>query len=504
MWANQPAPTRNSGWASKGSEAGSASRGASKGAPRGKGRGGRGGRSTNGRGPSKGDNPPKKANGDPAQAQPQVKSPSDSTKSPASQPPPPVATAPKPQANAPSKLAERPKPARKGSEPKATQKATKPVVEIPATISKSNSASTASPRTPSHRKRSNAQKPQPPPVPSVPRKPTPPLEPAPLKEKITAAAKDVPPHLAPPLKVFDIKHDIDALVERVRAVAMDRPHTPGSHFDWAGDEDDSLPDLDDWGVPSTSNTASSLAEPPQETPPPVSVISPILQNALKPLPSLMDVNIPTPSIRLHEVHDEKREPDTNAGDETPRKSADPATHTPTSASHEPKPSEQAPAATQQTPKLEAAAKPKNPANGTPPANGVSSNAPVAGRPPSTDPLDFPDHSGLESSMHALPTSPSAPSHLGPRPPRGFKPTHGRAHTVGRFKDNNHSDPDRPRKADAFSHGRNHSTPPTGTAHRPPASRPVITVDAISRLARTLGGSPLPKRDREPAAAAKAE
>ncbi|EEB94644.1 hypothetical protein MPER_06508, partial [Moniliophthora perniciosa FA553] len=57
--------------------------------------------------------------------------------------------------------------------------------------------------------------------------------------------RDTPPHLMSSNSV-----NIDALVERVRAVAMDRPLTPGSgsHLDWAGDDDDSLPDLDDWGV----------------------------------------------------------------------------------------------------------------------------------------------------------------------------------------------------------------------------------------------------------------
>jgi hypothetical protein len=53
---------------------------------------------------------------------------------------------------------------------------------------------------------------------------------------------------------LDMRREIDNLVEHVRSVAMD--HTPstsgGVHFDWAGDEDDSLPDLDDWGVTTAS------------------------------------------------------------------------------------------------------------------------------------------------------------------------------------------------------------------------------------------------------------
>jgi hypothetical protein len=57
-----------------------------------------------------------------------------------------------------------------------------------------------------------------------------------------------------PLDSPDMRREIDNLVEHVRAVAMDNtPSTSGGgHFDWAGDEDDSLPDLDDWGV-TTAN-----------------------------------------------------------------------------------------------------------------------------------------------------------------------------------------------------------------------------------------------------------
>ncbi|KAG7096638.1 hypothetical protein E1B28_004055 [Marasmius oreades] len=90
-------------------------------------------------------------------------------------------------------------------------------------------------------------------------------------------AKDTPPHLTPN-NPFDMRNNIDALVERVRAVAMDRPTTPGSHshIDWAGDDDDSLPDLDDWGVnPSSDNTTSFHNS---------DMISPIMIDGLKSLP----------------------------------------------------------------------------------------------------------------------------------------------------------------------------------------------------------------------------
>ncbi|KAF9268264.1 hypothetical protein L218DRAFT_984422 [Marasmius fiardii PR-910] len=90
-------------------------------------------------------------------------------------------------------------------------------------------------------------------------------------------AKDTPPHLSANTP-FDMRNNIDALVERVRAVAMDRPTTPGSHshIDWAGDDDDSLPDLDDWGVnPSSENTTSFHNS---------DLISPIMIDGLKSLP----------------------------------------------------------------------------------------------------------------------------------------------------------------------------------------------------------------------------
>jgi hypothetical protein len=107
-------------------------------------------------------------------------------------------------------------------------------------------------------------------------------------------AKDLPPHLAssPDTPSFDIRNNIDALVERVRAVAMDRPHTPGSHIDWARDDDDSLPDLDDWGVISSKggSTHDELEK-----------ISPILEGAeLTPLPNVPfeKVNVPNKGISL--------------------------------------------------------------------------------------------------------------------------------------------------------------------------------------------------------------
>ena len=163
----------------------------------------------------------------------------------------------------------------------------------------------------------------------------------------SAPNRDSPPH-------FDIRTDIDALVERVRAVAIDRPRTPGT-VDWAGDDDDSLPDLQDWGVKT---------------------ISPIIVDGLKALPE------PTVPKTLP-----------------------------------PKP-----------PSL-----PPKPADTTFSIGSVSA------------PSDRPRFN------HRM-------SKSGTSTPRG---TH---------------------------HARNHSTPPALTNHRTPHSRPVITGDAISRLARTINAA----------------
>lgn len=87
-----------------------------------------------------------------------------------------------------------------------------------------------------------------------------------------------------------MRNDIDALVERVRAVAMDnnRPSTPGSHshIDWAGDDDDSLPDLDDWGV-TPATFASSKSD----------VISPLIVGSLKSLPDVTTSPFPSSPLK---------------------------------------------------------------------------------------------------------------------------------------------------------------------------------------------------------------
>lgn len=70
--------------------------------------------------------------------------------------------------------------------------------------------------------------------------------------------------------VHDLREDIRNLVDHVRSFAIEnnRPSSPSTHIDWAGDDDDSLPDLEDWGISSklTSDADTSIigSEPKQD------------------------------------------------------------------------------------------------------------------------------------------------------------------------------------------------------------------------------------------------
>lgn len=519
IWASQPSPARTG--PSKESEP--TSRGAPRGGPRGRGgrggRGSRGGRPGNGRGVAPADNNPAKKVG-PEASKDTVSSGALKPDSPPALSEPSLST----QSNATSKGPARSRHGRKSSEARPPRKAfisAEGLATAPS-VSTSTSSPALSSRNTHRRKRSQTQNQLPPSASTGHAR----------RQSIisvisetgssrvdkpfgaTAAAKDVPPHMAPlPVLVHqsELVHNIEAFVERVRAVAMDRPHTPGSHFDWAGDEDDSLPDLDDWGVTSSLSTTGPITEVAESEPAGVSVMSPILQDTLKPLPSVADTDIPTPSIKLHEVNGVEHADDIGVPaiveDATPHSA--PGVATPSVGTG----AMSASAETVSAPTVENKAEDRQSLHSASAGLAESSlpNKPAfrAGRPQSVD-LSFqassPPERGLSASMHAISSSQSPPNNLHARsfthaPRDGFQPSHNRAHTVGRFKNDSHSDSDRPRKSD-YSHGRNHSTPPAGPgAHglhprAPHATRPVISGDAISRLARTLGGSSISKRERE--------
>lgn len=358
----------------------------------------------------------------------------------------------------------------------------------------------------------------------------------------TAPIKDAPPHLN---NRFDMRHDIDALVERVRAVAMDnnRPSTPGSHIDWAGDDDDSLPDLDDWVVKPTTTLPNTQLD----------VISPIIVDGLKPLPDVAHSMTSSPLrqfVSLEEHHrvdegsatngvpspavigvsmipdvglNESRPPVLDVNGPLGSPNAAPKTSTATLKHLHPSLPNKPMVA-----KVALVATPTRSHPGDKPDGGknVSSSGTSLHNIPTLEVLSTPenekplhtgedsDTDGLAASMHA-PKSRTAPANMPsfahlPTGPRDHQLTHTRAHTAGRppsFPHSAHAGNSRfPRHVGGRGglqpgyHSRTHSSPPVGSPqHRAPASRPVITGDAMSRLVRTIGKSSVsPKPQSIPA------
>ncbi|KAJ7095187.1 hypothetical protein B0H15DRAFT_1020078 [Mycena belliarum] len=302
-------------------------------------------------------------------------------------------------------------------------------------------------------------------------------------------SKDTPPHL---VGAFDMRNNIDALVERVRAVAMDnRPTTPGSHIDWAGDDDEGLPDLNDWGV----TTGTSVGDKDE-------MISPIIVDGLKPLPEPV-AKPPTPSSELKEdiiapfmMEDQQKLPET--------------VQTPLHPSLPPKPiSGAGPVSVKSTSKTSTAGAVA--LGETSASESITSSSPAqqadakhGEKKAKDDTSSDSGREGLGASIHAptLSDTLSATSNLDapPTQPRNFNLTHNRAQTVGRaypqsapvnfnsrFPRSGSSTP-RGGYSSGGQHARTHSSPPAVSVlnnHRPPHARPVITGDAISRLARTI-------------------
>ncbi|KAI0776029.1 hypothetical protein BD413DRAFT_649148 [Trametes elegans] len=494
MWAGQP-PNKN-GWGRNG-ETGSAFRGITRGRPGrgGAGRGGRGGRGGGRAGGPNSSRPDEKAakqNGDQPKDQPKKEPPPLTSTSSATSTSDVSSSLP---AKPPSRAKESKPPVRKASESKPPRKLP-PIIVNPPPASSNNAPASATTPNRSRRKRSQHKGS----TSSISSKKSPSSESSSSllrAEKSPVITKDLPPHLAPPpppeTPSFDIKHDIDALVERVRAVAMDRPHTPGSHIDWAGDDDDSLPDLDDWGVKSVSSDKAKEAPLSQ-----ADLISPILAGALKPLPNLefgspqvaaiatptTQKAVPTeasalsltaasdgdhtprgaPKVRSRQVEGASPSQNGSAVNGKPKAKPQPTSNGTGSSSEQQK--DKAPSKSPQQPKrplhpslpakpaaaADPAAKraPRKPVPevktdetataGEPPKSGVSSSmhAPEssgAAEEYSSSKDSSPERQGLAASMHApLPSSMSAPSHITTHTIQStpsFHPSHGRAQTVGR-------------------------------------------------------------------------
>ena len=351
-----------------------------------------------------------------------------------------------------------------------------------------------------------------------------------------SASKDAPPHLSagPTVTSFSTKTNIDSLVEHVRALAMDhRPSTPGSHIDWAGDEDDSLPDLDDWGVSPGSGTPADakpgLSEGIEKAR--LQLMSPILDDSLKQLPQSFDKMSPSPSVgsarpspRIAEtvpisevngledgVSDASSKPiEADEQEEHAPRSSEPSLREDPSTSPE-----SAPASKDKDtpPHLSSAdSVSPEPASSTPPSirrgledsihapprsERASSEAPSEAHGAEFE-LDV-GKRGLAASIHAPKSSGSSEPQLSDPTPEPRIPTHGRSRTLGRppafglgGKNGFLSGSSTPAAArgggttKGLHHARTQSTP---ASHRQRHSRPVITMDAMSRLARTLGTTP---------------
>lgn len=313
----------------------------------------------------------------------------------------------------------------------------------------------------------------------------------------------------------DVKANIDAFVERVRASAManHRPGTPGSHIDWA-DDDDSLPDLNDWGIQSPAPLTSHA------------MISPILVDGLTPLPESAsfpqnlegprestDVPEPIDIPQLpnnHPVADGAADSDQPSVDKrliAPESQANPIP--PTQAlmhpSLPPKPAspmpqhERHPRSRSHTNKNRM----KTPVNGTVPQN----NAPISAA-PKTLTINQNQESrkelGLSASIHA-PVEPEANRSNGPSCPdaqtsvpinanpthhdksRARDLTHSRAHTVGRPSSFNHH-VHSTTSGSGMSHARSQSSPTLAKNNGRSSHRPILTGDAMAKLAKTIGGA----------------
>jgi hypothetical protein len=360
-----------------------------------------------------------------------------------------------------------------------------------------------------------------------------------------SASKDAPPHLSagPTVTSFSTKTNIDSLVEHVRALAMDhRPSTPGSHIDWAGDEDDSLPDLDDWGVSPGSGTPADANPGPSEgiEKARLELMSPILDDSLKQLPQSFDKISPTPSAGsgapsphiadaaqisevngLEDAHntavsdtssspiDATEQEDPTPGTSEPSPKEDPSTSpelAPTSKDKEPPP--HLASADSVSPAPTSATTPPLPQSGgglgdsihaPPRSERASSEAPP---PEAVSELDI-GKRGLAASIHAPKFSSSSDSQLSDPKPELRVPTHGRSRTLGRpaafafgAKHGFLSGSSTPAAAAraGTTKGPNHARTQSTPASRQRHGRPVLTTDAMSRLARTLGTAPRNKKE----------
>ncbi|KAG6889919.1 hypothetical protein C0992_003623 [Termitomyces sp. T32_za158] len=336
---------------------------------------------------------------------------------------------------------------------------------------------------------------------------------------LVAPIKDTPPHLT---SNFINKHsDVDAVLDRVGVVHIgDRAHTPGSHIDWAGDDDDSLPDLDDWGITSVKAAINENE-----------LMSPLGVKNLRPLPDIVTDADSSPrreTLILTETFPNQIETTPHqAKSSTDGQSASGDAHVaaPITITQEPLVSDPASAKVSLCPFL-----PPYVADGvlqdevvlvetemTPPgaeaelelATSIHSpDARIDKEDPFSNLLARNGLSGLSASIHAphpvgMIETKSVPSDMSVHSSSDHR-THNRSHEISRppscLQAGDGNRPSRsgyntPRGRLSAYHSRTHSTPPAGShTHRSSAHRPVLTGAALSRLAKTISGTtPSPAR-----------
>lgn len=308
-------------------------------------------------------------------------------------------------------------------------------------------------------------------------------------------SKNVAPRFATSLEA---KQNIDALVEKVRAAAMgeNRPVTPRSHIDWAGDEDDTLPDLDDW-----------VASKPE-------LMSPIVVDGLKPLPGVEDNSpIQVSMDELSSVERGSTDSSNSLPHSLPARPLSELSPAPLSTSNS---EALSPGAASGLPMIHNHASSNrsstSPTNSSPSiciaapdlvekdselvtenASGLarSIHAPLIpdstkGCPPSIPvtgsaigraPEQTNESASVPCSLPALPSKPR--KHVSANG-RQFRSDHGHSSSQGRAT----GPSDLVRRA---HHTRAHSTPSQSGHRHNNSQRPVLTGDAISRLAKTIGG-----------------
>lgn len=332
-----------------------------------------------------------------------------------------------------------------------------------------------------------------------------------------STSTDVPP--SPDPESISKRHDLDLLVQHVHERARVSTPSDPNHLDWADDDDESLPDISDFITHSqmTASKAGSISTDVASPLTPKSAKSDVPERISVPTPKISNVAEVKEDIPLAKSANTPGNPILEAPKKSPESTVSSAVLALQTPTHDAKVQEE----------------PSHPSTDIPSIT-LTNDSSAQDTFPSSPPTPSP-------ASHSAPPSPSstaqkfesllAAMNLEPAPqtnaaeleeevePEGLEAsywapanrpkeshTHQRAHTA-------HSSPSKdmftdqsyrpngvhtPQRANISGrrglspspgHSRNHSSPP-GMSPRPKsATRPVLTGDAISRLARSIGGRP---------------